>query len=236
MASYYDSAAGKYHVNPATGNAGACTATYRCPFGSLDEDHFATPEEARASYETSQGGSFAKPLALPAAKTPTDSYLDADGAREMYARGALVGHGDSPPHFKIPKPLGTSRGFMAGRLYDHKSHLWHQASFTPDGRLAFVDVNRTFNRGATLAVMRWEDEKQDWVQVSTGGVNDATAISETLSSHGYKRTSTGMISAAEARRYRKELKEAGASRPSNGEGETRTASIPRPEKLTLPAT
>jgi Cu/Zn superoxide dismutase len=42
----------KFHVN-AAGNAGKCEATTRCPFGSAD-DHFDTPEEARASYEAKQ--------------------------------------------------------------------------------------------------------------------------------------------------------------------------------------
>lgn len=221
----------KYHVNPATGNPGACRATQRCPFGSLEEDHFDSPEQARGAYEASQGNSFAKPQAVAAAKTPTESYLDEDGAREMFARGALVGHVDSPPHFNLPKPLGTSQGFMAGRLYDHKSGLWRGASFTPDGRLAFVDTNRSFSSRAELTILRWEDAKQDWVTVPTGGANDASAVAETLSSHGYKRTSTGMIGAADRRKYRKELSEAGQARPSSGTVETRTAGMPRPEKL-----
>jgi len=42
-----------FHVNPATGEAGACSAQKgKCPFGSTD-DHFTSAEAARSSYENS---------------------------------------------------------------------------------------------------------------------------------------------------------------------------------------
>lgn len=44
----------RYHVNPVTGNAGQCRAYYDCPFGDMEEQHFDSLEEARASYESSQ--------------------------------------------------------------------------------------------------------------------------------------------------------------------------------------
>ncbi len=43
----------KYHVNPKTGNPGACKAQANCPFGA-EEDHFETRESARKSYEQKQ--------------------------------------------------------------------------------------------------------------------------------------------------------------------------------------
>lgn len=41
----------KFHVNPATGDAGPCRARKQCPFGDLTQDHFATKEEATKYYE-----------------------------------------------------------------------------------------------------------------------------------------------------------------------------------------
>lgn len=43
-------AAKKYHVNK-KGEAGECSAQEACPFGDLTQDHYPTPEEARAAYE-----------------------------------------------------------------------------------------------------------------------------------------------------------------------------------------
>lgn len=46
--------AGKFHVNPETGNVSPCTATQSCPFGgqSGNDNHFLSPGEARAAYES----------------------------------------------------------------------------------------------------------------------------------------------------------------------------------------
>lgn len=41
----------KYHVNPETGRASQCGATFRCPFGDLESDHYATAADARKSFE-----------------------------------------------------------------------------------------------------------------------------------------------------------------------------------------
>ncbi len=41
----------KYHVNPETGKAGACSATFKCPFGDLEKEHFPSAAEARKSFE-----------------------------------------------------------------------------------------------------------------------------------------------------------------------------------------
>lgn len=48
----------KYHINTATGDAGACRAEKgQCPFGG-DAQHYDSPKLARAAFEASQGGSF----------------------------------------------------------------------------------------------------------------------------------------------------------------------------------
>ena len=44
----------KYHINPTTGQAGACRAKKTCPFGSIEGGHFDTPQEAQAAYEASK--------------------------------------------------------------------------------------------------------------------------------------------------------------------------------------
>lgn len=41
---------GKYHINTITGNPGACSAKYHCPYGGLAH-HFGTPQAARDAYE-----------------------------------------------------------------------------------------------------------------------------------------------------------------------------------------
>lgn len=41
----------RYHINPRTGDPGACSARISCPFGNLESDHFDSKEDARAAYE-----------------------------------------------------------------------------------------------------------------------------------------------------------------------------------------
>lgn len=41
----------KYHVNPGTGRASQCSATFKCPFGDLESDHYASAADARKSFE-----------------------------------------------------------------------------------------------------------------------------------------------------------------------------------------
>lgn len=45
----------KFHINPKTGNPGACKAMVSCPYGDLDSDHYGSAEEARAAYEEKTG-------------------------------------------------------------------------------------------------------------------------------------------------------------------------------------
>lgn len=45
----------RYHIND-EGNVGPCKAMVQCPFGDLDEDHYASAEEARSAYERSVRG------------------------------------------------------------------------------------------------------------------------------------------------------------------------------------
>lgn len=51
-----------FHINPKTGEAGACKAEKACPFGSSAE-HFSTREDARAAYEKSQEAFVEDPFA-----------------------------------------------------------------------------------------------------------------------------------------------------------------------------
>lgn len=41
----------KFHVNPETGVASQCSATFKCPFGDLEDDHYSTAAAARKSFE-----------------------------------------------------------------------------------------------------------------------------------------------------------------------------------------
>lgn len=219
----------KFHVNPTTGKAGACSARVQCPFGG-EAEHYASEAEARAAYEATQG-SFRAPVKLQPVPTPSKSYLDPDGAREMWARGAKVNQWDSPPAFNLPKPLGTRQGFMAGGLYDSASRRWLPTSFTPDGKLAFVDVNRTFSSRAELEIRKWDEAAQEWKRLYKRSAGDQADVAHALSEHGYKRTTTGMIAARDVRRLRQDLTAAGAERPSSGEVDPTMSNAIAPPKL-----
>lgn len=54
----------KFHVNPATGNAGTCKAKRSCPYGDLQKDHYDSKAEARTAYEKKMEKSFST-LNLP---------------------------------------------------------------------------------------------------------------------------------------------------------------------------
>jgi len=41
----------RFHVNPETGEVGACSASFRCPFGDMTTEHYPSKEEARKSFE-----------------------------------------------------------------------------------------------------------------------------------------------------------------------------------------
>lgn len=41
----------KFHVNPKTGEPGACRAKKHCPFGDLSSDHYDSKDAARTAYE-----------------------------------------------------------------------------------------------------------------------------------------------------------------------------------------
>jgi GNAT superfamily N-acetyltransferase len=50
----------KYHINPETGNPGICRAKQKCPYGSLETEHYSTLEEARQVYEELQTSQIAE--------------------------------------------------------------------------------------------------------------------------------------------------------------------------------
>jgi hypothetical protein len=57
----------RYHINPETGNPGVCHAKVACPFGSMDDDHYDSKDEAREAFE-SGNNSFQEtpsPLSMP---------------------------------------------------------------------------------------------------------------------------------------------------------------------------
>lgn len=59
----------QYHINPATGEPGRCSATERgCPYLGVS-DHYGSPEEARAAYELIQAriGDFMRKSRVPLA-------------------------------------------------------------------------------------------------------------------------------------------------------------------------
>lgn len=55
----------KYHINPETGRANVCKAhTRSCPVGG-SEDHFDSPDKARAAYEHRMKPESASPQRRP---------------------------------------------------------------------------------------------------------------------------------------------------------------------------
>lgn len=73
----------KYHINPASGKAGVCTATKRpCRYGS-DAPHYSSSEEAQADFSRTmeaEGSVIAEPV------TKGMSRLEAMEARVAYVR------------------------------------------------------------------------------------------------------------------------------------------------------
>ena len=76
----------RYHINPATGEPGACRARVRCPFGDMETDHFPSAAEARRAYELRMN-----PVKL-------SSFLDLDLLRRDMAEGYIDGktHPEDP--------------------------------------------------------------------------------------------------------------------------------------------
>jgi hypothetical protein len=59
----------KFHVNPETGRASQCGASFKCPFGDLEDDHYATAAEARKSFERKMASEAEAEEAARKAKT-----------------------------------------------------------------------------------------------------------------------------------------------------------------------
>lgn len=70
----------KWHVNPATGQAGKCSAEYSCPFGGALGGHKTTKREASKLYEDYRDGLYSKDHS-------SYFYFISDEENEMFTEG-----------------------------------------------------------------------------------------------------------------------------------------------------
>lgn len=115
----------KFHVNPVTGNTGACRARWECPFGG-DDAHFDTEKEARDFFESMQ-----TPIPLSLKKTvrvfrvgsleaPQSYFPDLERLLDLFdkftpegrhpRKGALFASPDMDSHFRWVKGNDFARG------------------------------------------------------------------------------------------------------------------------------
>lgn len=71
----------RYHINPKTGNPGACNAQHACPFGGA-EDHYSSEEKARAAFELSMAADTFKQDPM---EQPSLPGLEFDGEVELHS-------------------------------------------------------------------------------------------------------------------------------------------------------
>ena len=83
----------KFHINPASGAIGLCSANIQCPFGIPITEHFGSQQEAQKVYESSMSRtilksfkSFKKPSASPS----LDSYVDLELLNDMIRDGYVM--------------------------------------------------------------------------------------------------------------------------------------------------
>lgn len=86
---------GKFHVNPQTGNAGPCKAKQSCPFGDLEDDHYATREDAARAFEVHMATENAKPKKNYIKYSEKDSRVIAKNIREQAGMMTLMSLGGS---------------------------------------------------------------------------------------------------------------------------------------------
>lgn len=95
--------ADKYHINPATGRPGKCSATHQCRFGG-DKNHFPSKEAAQKAIEKALQ-SFVVPTAVKREKPSQEATAKAKAA-------AIGGCGASAPQFSCgsasPAPRESS--------------------------------------------------------------------------------------------------------------------------------
>jgi hypothetical protein len=81
----------RFHINPATGETGACKATIKCPFGDMEHDHYDSAESARSAYEKKAEAEYTRTGSLkrPAAAAAPARIFASSGSRELV--GSVMG-------------------------------------------------------------------------------------------------------------------------------------------------
>lgn len=99
-----------FHINPQTGEPGRCKAMVNCPFGDLQQDHYATAEDARRAYETAQSSfssqtvkAYPATIELPSEVYPLlDDLSSVEGVQPLVVGGTIR---DSLATNAIPKDV-----------------------------------------------------------------------------------------------------------------------------------
>ena len=101
----------KFHINPETGNPGKCRAMFRCRFGG-NEDHYATPEDARTAFET-QNEHIEVPSALRDARKLEEVAYTTKKIKEMRI---VVEHGSDIALRVLAQNPNTPSDLLAAAL------------------------------------------------------------------------------------------------------------------------
>jgi hypothetical protein len=117
----------QWHVNPATGEAGKCSAAYRCPFGGELGGHKNTKKDAAGLYESYRTG-------LHEPDQASRFYFISDDENEMFTWGDC-GHLAREIHQKTGYPVNAIGIRIPGQTEVSWQHMTVKA---PDGR--FLDV------------------------------------------------------------------------------------------------
>lgn len=117
----------QWHVNPATGEPGKCSAAYSCPFGGELGGHKGTKKDAAVLYESYRSG-------LHEPDKASYFYFISDEENEMFTWGDC-GHLAREIHQKTGYPVNA----IGIRTPGQSEISWqHMNVKTPDGR--FLDV------------------------------------------------------------------------------------------------
>lgn len=123
----------KYHINPETGNPNQCKAKIACPFGSLENDHYASKEEARQAYE-SMNGSF----------TPTPRIYSLE---ELTEAQSLVNNEFNALKEKDQETPLTIDGYKAlEHLRRSRAKVWRRSARNFNVDEAIVNLRKAENR------------------------------------------------------------------------------------------
>lgn len=82
----------KFHVNDKTGETGKCSATFQCPFGDLETEHYYSMREAREAFEKKMIEEEAQKLARETARKTrrlTDPILDPSNKMTLPEKGGM---------------------------------------------------------------------------------------------------------------------------------------------------